>query len=67
MSKVPAAGGRGVAFQAPPGSQASSRGVESVNPGDGIVIYKTLRKVKALPDPERKGVMDVSKIKSGVR
>ena len=47
--------------------QVSREVFESVNPGDGIVIYKTLRKVKALPDPERKGVMDVSKIKSGVR
>lgn len=47
--------------------QVSREVFESVNPGDGIVIYKTLRKVKALPDPECKGVMDVSKIKSGVR
>lgn len=47
--------------------QVSREVFECVNPGDGIVIYKTLRKVKALPDPERKGVMDVSKIKSGVR
>lgn len=40
---------------------------EDVDPGDGIVIIKTIRKkIKVLADPEREGIMDVSKIKSGV-
>ena len=40
---------------------------ERVDPGDGIVIIKTLRKkLKVLADPSREGIMDVSKIKSGV-
>jgi len=37
-----------------------------VQPGDGVVIVKVGRKIKVMNDPERKGVMDVSKIKSGV-
>lgn len=37
-----------------------------INPGDGVVLLKTRFKIKILADPERIGVMDVSKIKSGV-
>ncbi len=37
-----------------------------IQPGDGVVLLKTRFKVKILADPSRQGVMDVSKIKSGV-
>ena len=46
--------------------QVSKEVFEAINPGDGIVLFKTIRKLKALPDPSRKCVMDVSKIKSGI-
>ena len=39
---------------------------EAVHPGDGVLIVKVGRKVQVLEDPERKGVMDVSTIKSGI-
>ncbi|MBP5654854.1 MAG: hypothetical protein J6X33_05015 [Clostridiales bacterium] len=35
-------------------------------PGDGVIIVKAGRKIKVMEDPDRKGVMDVSNIKSGV-
>lgn len=38
-----------------------------IQPGDGVVLLKTRFKIKILADPSRQGVMDVSKIKSGVR
>ena len=38
----------------------------SILPGDGVILCKIGRSVKVLADPERKGVMDVSHIKSGV-
>ena len=38
----------------------------SVEPGDGVAVVKVGKKVMVLEDPERKGVMDVSKIKSGI-
>jgi len=38
----------------------------SVAPGDGVVLVKVGKKIKVLGDPERKAVMDVSNIKSGV-
>ena len=37
-----------------------------IQPGDGVVILKIGRKIKVLGDPDRVGVMDVSKIRSGV-
>ena len=46
--------------------QVSKEVFQAVNPGDGVVLFKTLKKLKALPDPTRKSVMDVSKIKSGI-
>ena len=46
--------------------QVSREVFESVDPGDGIVMFKTMRKIKALADPDSRGIMDVSKIKSGV-
>ena len=46
--------------------QVSKEVFQAVNPGDGVILFKTLRKIKALPDPTRKSVMDVSKIKSGI-
>lgn len=39
---------------------------ESARPGDGVILLKVGRKVKILADPERKGVMDVSLVKSGL-
>lgn len=39
---------------------------EDIEPGDGVVLFKSLGKIKVLADPGRKGVMDVSRIKSGV-
>ena len=38
-----------------------------VEPGDGVIIAKCGRKIKVFEDPDRKGVMDVSTIKSGIR
>ena len=38
----------------------------SLNPGDGVVLAKVVRKIRVYVDPDRKGVMDVSNIKSGV-
>ena len=38
----------------------------SVEPGDGVAVVKVAKKVMVLEDPERKGVMDVSNIKSGI-
>lgn len=35
-------------------------------PGDGVLILKTWRKIKVLPDPDRKHVTDVSNIRSGI-
>ena len=37
-----------------------------VEPGDGVLVVKPGRKVKVMLDPERKAVMDVSNIKSGI-
>ena len=37
-----------------------------VQPGDGVIIVKVGRKIKVMNDPQRKGIMDVSKIKSGI-
>lgn len=37
-----------------------------IRPGDGVVIVKIGRKIKVMRDPDRAGVMDVSKIRSGV-
>ena len=37
-----------------------------VVPGDGVLVVKAGRKVKVMEDPDRKAVMDVSNIKSGV-
>lgn len=37
-----------------------------VEPGDGVLVVKAGRKVKVMQDPDRKQIMDVSKIKSGV-
>lgn len=39
---------------------------DAVHPGDGVLLVKVGRKLQVLEDPERKGVMDVSHIKSGV-
>ena len=39
---------------------------KQAKPGDGVFIVKVGRKVKVLEDPERKAVMDVSTIKSGI-
>lgn len=39
---------------------------EQVTPGDGVLLLKTARKIEVLSDPGRKGVMDVSNIKSGI-
>jgi hypothetical protein len=38
----------------------------SLLPGDGIILAKVGRKIIVHADPDRKGVMDVSNIKSGV-
>ncbi len=38
----------------------------SVAPGDGVVLVKVGKKVKVLGDPERKAVLDVSNIRSGI-
>lgn len=40
---------------------------ERVNPGDGVVLVKIAGKIKVFEDPDRKGVMDVSTIKSGIK
>ena len=37
-----------------------------VEPGDGVLVVKAGRKVKVMQDPERKAVMDVRNIKSGI-
>ena len=38
-----------------------------VQPGDGVIVAKCGRKtIKVFEDPDRKGVMDVSRIKSGI-
>lgn len=39
---------------------------ENIAPGDGVILYKTIRKIKVLADPQRKGAMDVSRLQSGV-
>ena len=39
---------------------------DCIRPGDGVVVVKAGRKVKVFADPDRKGVMDVSTIKSNV-
>lgn len=39
---------------------------QRVQPGDGVIIAKCGRAVKVFEDPDRKGVMDVSRIKSGI-
>lgn len=39
---------------------------EVVNPGDGVILVKVGGKIKVLEDLDRKGVMDVSNIKSGI-
>ena len=39
---------------------------KEAEPGDGVLIVKAGRKVKVMQDPDRKAVMDVSNIKSGV-
>ena len=38
----------------------------AVQPGDGVIIAKCGKKIKVFEDPDRKQVMDVSKIKSGI-
>ena len=38
----------------------------SAEAGDGVIIFKVGKKIKVLADPDRKKVMDVSNIKSGV-
>ena len=38
----------------------------SVEPGDGVAVVKVGKKVLVLEDPDRKGVMDVSNIRSGI-
>lgn len=38
-----------------------------VEAGDGVILLKRRKKIKILADPSRKGVMDVSKVKSGVK
>ena len=35
-------------------------------PGDGVVIIKGVKNIGVYPDPDRKAVMDVSNVKSGV-
>jgi hypothetical protein len=39
---------------------------KQVRPGDGVFIVKVGRKAKVMEDPDRKAVMDVSTVKSGV-
>ena len=39
---------------------------ERIDPGDGVILVKIGKKVKVLEDLDRKGVMDVSNIKSGI-
>jgi len=39
----------------------------AVLPGDGVFVAKCGRKVKVFEDPDRKQVMDVSTVKSGIR
>ena len=39
---------------------------QQVRPGDGVLIVRSGRKIKVLPDPDRRGVMDVSNIRSGI-
>ena len=39
---------------------------KEVEPGDGVLVVKAGRKVRVMPDPDRKAVMDVSRIRSGV-
>lgn len=46
--------------------QVSKEVFQAINPGDGVILFKTFKKLKTLPDPTRKNVMDVSKIKSGI-
>jgi len=38
-----------------------------VEPGDGVFVAKCGKKVKIFEDPDRKAVMDVSRIKSGIK
>lgn len=40
---------------------------ERVNPGDGVILVKIGGKIKVFEDLDRKGVMDVSTIKSGIK
>jgi hypothetical protein len=39
----------------------------AVEPGDGVIIARCGRRIKVFEDPDRKGVMDVSRIRSGIR
>lgn len=39
----------------------------AVQPGDGVILTRFGRSIKVYEDPDRKGVMDVSRIKSGLR
>lgn len=39
---------------------------KEVEPGDGVLVVKAGRKIRVMPDPDRKAVMDVSRIRSGV-
>ena len=39
----------------------------AAQPGDGVIIAKCGKKIKVFADPDRKQVMDVSNIKSGIR
>ena len=39
----------------------------SVQPGDGVILTRFGRSIKVYEDPDRKGVMDVSRIRSGIR
>ena len=39
----------------------------AVQPGDGVILTRFGRSIKVYEEPDRKGVMDVSRIKSGLR
>ena len=37
-----------------------------IDPGDGIILVKNIKKIRAFADPDRIAVMDVSRVRSGV-
>lgn len=39
---------------------------EDIAPGDGVILFKRGKKIRVLADPSRKGVMNVSNIRSGI-